>query len=121
MRAFVYPLPDEVAHTVGEAAMGLGRAALALPLDALQAWLITERSTLLAGRPGVTGADPRQVDQLLLIAARLESLANCILGFDEIMDEIEQERAAATVAAAAPAEPEPTPAPKPVIPDDWTT
>jgi hypothetical protein len=87
-----YPLPDEHAQMFGEAAMGLGRAAVALPLEALSAWLNTERATILRGERGVSGADPRQLDQLMLIAAACETLAARTRGFDQILDEIEQER-----------------------------
>jgi hypothetical protein len=127
-----YPLPDEHAQMFGEAAMGLGRAAVALPLKALLAWLNTERATILRGERGVSGAGPRQLDQLMLIAAACETLAARTRGFDEILDEIERERAEQlnmtmdnTPPAPEPAAAEPAPAPTygdrrdDPVPDDW--
>ncbi len=89
-----YPLPDDQAQMFGEAVMGLGRAAIALPLDALRAWLDTERKALLLGEQGVTGADPRRIEQLMMICDALNLAAMRTRGFDVLMDELEVEAAA---------------------------
>jgi hypothetical protein len=84
-----YAMTDEQARIFSEAAVGLGRAAQALPFNGLRDWLQTEYALLLKGNEGVTGGDPRQVAQLLLIVETLDLLGNRIEGFDQITESLE--------------------------------
>lgn len=116
-------LPDDQAKIFTEAALGLARAAVALPLDALNAWINVERTAVWTGQHGVTGAHPRQLDQLMLIVVCCQELANRARAFDYLMAELEDEAQAAP--APPPAEETPK-APEPFgdrrdepVPDDW--
>lgn len=107
-----YALSDEQARMFGDAALGIGAVAQALPLDELQRWLEDQRRILAGGVGGVfpTGGlvDVRELDQLNVIVTRLRSVADATDHLARLRAEAEIERAAA-----------PAPEPEPAIPEDW--
>lgn len=104
-----YVLSDEQARMFGDAVLGIGAVAQALPLDELQRWLEDQRR-ILAGGVVPTGGlvDVRELDQLNAIVTRLRSVADATDQLARLRAEAEIERAAA-----------PAPEPEPAVPEDW--
>lgn len=94
-----YPLSDSQARIYVEAVSSLGRIAQALPLEAVDRWLQLEHRAILRGDASATGADSRWITQILLITNSAREIESRMTALDQLVWELEQERAAAAEAA----------------------
>lgn len=111
-----YVMSDEDAREFGDAVLGIGAVAQALPLNALKVWLTDQRRILTGGVLPTGGmSDLRELDQIMLVVVQAEHLAQATEHLARLRREIETERAEAEIERAAASAPEPEPA----IPEDW--